>query len=313
VTSGHRSTTIRRRHQIWSLALVASLAAIGLAIVRTDQPTTREVRTSSGDRTSSPRRASSGVIHEVTTTTNPDDESAVPFDSAITDYLDGRSGDITAALYNLTTGTLSEFRPDTLEYTASIVKVDILATLLQQSQLQGVPLPDSEQDLSTTMIEQSNDDSADDLWNDIGQQNGLAAFNSLIPLPDSTPGTDGHWGGTETTAADQVGLLRQLVQPSQILDSASQSYELGLMEHIDPSQAWGITAGVPSGVTVGLKNGWLSLEDDGDWQVNSIGWVDGDGPDYLLAVLTKNNDTEAYGIDTIEGLSRLVWKSLTTE
>ena len=157
-----------------------------------------------------------------------------------------------------------------------------------------------------------NDTAATDLWDDIGQQQGLAAFNSLIPLPDTSPGTEGHWGGTQTTALDQVSLLRQIVQPSQVLDAASQSYELGLMTHIDPSQAWGITAGVPAGVGVALKNGWLPLEDNSDWQVNSIGWIDGDGHDYILAVLTKNNDTEGYGIETIEGLSQLVWNTLTT-
>ncbi len=49
---------------------------------------------------------------------------------------------------------------------------------------------------------------------------------------------------------------------------------------------------------------------DGDWQINSLGWVDGDGRDYILAVLTKNNPTEGYGIETIQGLSPLVWDSL---
>jgi hypothetical protein len=241
------------------------------------------------------------------TTTNPDETTGVLANASITSYLAGRSGDGTAALYNLTTGATSLWRPGAVEYTASIVKVDILATLLHQSQEQRSPLSDEEQDLATTMIEQSDDDAASDLWDDIGQQGGLATFNSLIPLPQTSPGTDGHWGGTETTAADQVRLLRAIVQPSPILDAASQRYELGLMGNIESSQAWGITAGVPDGVTVYLKNGWLPLEDDGDWQVNSIGWVDGDGRDYILAVLTKNNATEGYGIDTIDGLSQLVW------
>ena len=82
------------------------------------------------------------------------------------------------------------------------------------------------------------------------------------------------------------------------------------MESIDPSQAWGVTAGVPEGVTIAIKNGWLPLVGDGDWQINSLGWVDGDGRDYILAVLTKNNPTEGYGIETIQGLFPLVWDSL---
>jgi hypothetical protein len=71
-----------------------------------------------------------------------------------------------------------------------------------------------------------------------------------------------------------------------------------------------VSACVPAGVTVALKNGWLPLEDNTDWQVNSIGWVDGDGRDYLITVLTNNNDTESDGIATIEGLSPLVWNAV---
>ena len=55
------------------------------------------------------------------------------------------------------------------------------------------------------------------------------------------------------------------------------------MENVSADQAWGVSGGVPAGVTVALKNGWLPLNDaNTDWQINSIGWVSGDGRDYLL-------------------------------
>jgi beta-lactamase class A len=231
--------------------------------------------------------------------------------AAIGGYLQTQDSDVNAAVYNLDTGQLSLYRPGAVEYTASIVKVDILATLLHQSEQQGTGLSDQEQDLATTMIENSDDDAATDLWDDIGQQSGLAGFDSLIPLPDTVPGADGYWGETTTTGADQVDLLRDLVQPSSLLEQSAQSYELGLMENVESDQAWGVSAGVPAGVTVALKNGWMPLEDNGDWQVNSIGWVDGEGRDYLISVLTKNSETEASGIATIEGLSPLVWNALS--
>jgi beta-lactamase class A len=251
--------------------------------------------------------SSSTTTTTTTTTTNPDEPTGLFATPAVTAYLQSQNDDINAALYDLDTGQLSLYRSDALEYTASIVKVDILATLLHQAQQQGELLNDEDQDLATTMIENSDDDAATDLWDAIGQQAGLSAFNGLIPLPGTVPGTDGYWGATTTTGANQVALLRQLVQPSRFLDPASQSYELGLMENIESDQAWGVSAGVPSGVTVALKNGWLPLEDDGDWQINSIGWIDGDGRDYILAVLTKSNNSEGDGIDAIQGLSELVW------
>jgi hypothetical protein len=37
--------------------------------------------------------------------------------------------------------------------------------------------------------------------------------------------------------------------------------------------------------------------------------VDGDGRDYVIAVLT-DDDTEAAGISFIEGLSQLIWQEL---
>lgn len=311
----------RRRIFVGAVLLVVTAGGLAFAVRSGANPRTPTARSRRPDETSpsnpTATTTSTGSVtaptssSTSTTTTDPDEATGLFTTSSISGYLDAHDSDINAAVYDIDDGASSLYRPGALEYTASIVKVDILATLLQQAQKSGDGLSDEEQDLATTMIENSDDDAASDLWDDIGQQAGLAAYNSLIPLKSTVPGTDGHWGGTTTTAADQVSLLRQIVQTSKILDPASQGYELGLMENIESDQAWGVTAGVPSGVTVALKNGWLPLEDDGDWQVNSIGWIDGDGRDYVIAVLSKDNSTEADGIDTIEGLSKLVWNSVS--
>jgi len=72
------------------------------------------------------------------------------------------------------------------------------------------------------------------------------------------------------------------------------------MEHINPTQDWGVSGGVPRNATVALKNGWLPLGESGSWEINSIGWVRGDRRNYLIAVLTAHDPGEQYGIDTIE-------------
>ncbi len=46
-----------------------------------------------------------------------------------------------------------------------------------------------------------------------------------------------------------------------------------------------------------------------DWEINSVGRVKGDRRRYLIAVLT-DGEPDAYGIDTIEGLSGRVWSDL---
>ena len=58
-----------------------------------------------------------------------------------------------------------------------------------------------------------------------------------------------------------------------------------------------------------MKNGWLP-DDDTGWDINSIGAFTGKDKDYLIAVLTDHNPSEQYGIDTIEGVARLVHRDL---
>jgi beta-lactamase class D len=126
------------------------------------------------------------------------------------------------------------------------------------------------------------------------------------------PGSSGPgWGLTTTTPQDQVTLLRQLVQPSRVLDKNDQKYALDLLESVTQSQRWGVSGGVPGGVTVALKNGWLALgAGHSGWQVNSVGWVSGDGRNYLMAVLSTGSPTEQYGVDTLSHLGAMVWSAL---
>jgi len=44
--------------------------------------------------------------------------------------------------------------------------------------------------------------------------------------------------------------------------------------------------------------------------VNSIGWVHGNGRDYVLAVLTTHSASEQYGIDTIDEIARSIYRQL---
>ncbi|MGD0344682.1 MAG: serine hydrolase [Acidimicrobiales bacterium] len=224
-------------------------------------------------------------------------------------YLRGRHGDITAALYDLVNHRLYLYRPGITEQTASIVKVDILATLLHEEQATSTPLDADDESLATGMIEESDNDDATDLWNEVGGPSAIARFDSLAGLTDTAPNTEGYWGETMTTALDQIRLLEHVVLPNGLLDAASRAYEVGLMENVIPYDRWGVCAGPPAGVTVALKNGWVPIV-GGNWQINSIGYVNGKGRSYLVSVLTNENPTEGYGIATIEGMSRVIWARL---
>lgn len=68
--------------------------------------------------------------------------------------------DVTAAVYDDVTGYTSVFRPGTPEVTGSSMKMDILATLLAQDQSDRKSLTPSQQGLSESMIEDSDNNGA---------------------------------------------------------------------------------------------------------------------------------------------------------
>jgi beta-lactamase class A len=231
-------------------------------------------------------------------------------------YLASRSGHVTAAVYNARTGHTWLLHPRSVQYTASIVKVEIMATALREAADAGRALPPQEATLMPLMIEDSDNDAATALLQDVGGPSAVARFDRSAGLVDTTPSTLAlipgtslpGWGLTTTTALDEVTLVSRFAYPSSILSAASRQYGLSLMEHVEAGQNWGITGGVPPGTTVALKNGWLPVGQSG-WQINSIGWVFGHDRNYVLAVLTDDSPTEAYGIATVETIARDVYRS----
>jgi beta-lactamase class A len=228
-------------------------------------------------------------------------------------------GPVLAAVYDVSTGqtwTLGRGRP---QDEASIVKVDILETLLARYRTAGSALPAAYFPTAQEMIEYSDNDAATTLWYAAGGPARIRSYNAAAGLHHTSPSRCVDcagfpwpgWGLTTTTPGDQIALLRQLIKPSPLLTGDQRRYILRLMERVTPSQRWGVSDGVPRGATVALKNGWLPLTStDDDWQVNSIGWVCGAGRDYLLAVLTTGNPTEQDGIDTIGRLAASIWRTM---
>ena len=184
-----------------------------------------------------------------------------------------------------------DLRASMIPAIASTLKVDILATLLSEAQAQGRDLSPTEQSLAVPMIEDSLDSAADTLWGElgpaaVGNLEREAGMTSIVPV------TNGIWGSTTTTAMDRLDMMRLLVEPNSVLTDSSRSYVLDLMENITPSLDWGATGGVPRGVAVALKNGFAIID---GWQINTEGWVSGDGRNYLIGVLTNGNASEDYG------------------
>ena len=243
---------------------------------------------------------------------------------------------------------------DDTQYTASIVKVNIVAKWLHHYQGQGVRIPGgipfSIRSLMQLQIEISDNAAATALFYFGGGCQALTAFNDLIPLARTTVGCETPtyygWGNTTTTAADQADLMKIIAYGGRddVVGRDARRYLLQVMQGVVPDQRFGITCGPwgtrckppdyaspRPGVRVALKTGWKPVPtctkpaERCPWQVNSMGWVAGKGRNYVLAVLTTNNppghgrpeasatapEPEAsYGIDTIQGISKLIWANL---
>jgi Beta-lactamase enzyme family len=224
--------------------------------------------------------------------------------------LRGRNGVHAVSVYDRATGVYCVYNGSKHFDSASIVKAIIMAALLRWHQESKTPLSAWEKSEATLMITQSDNDAATDLWDELGMGN-LRHFLNLAGMGETQLGQDGEWGLTQVTAHDEMLLLKLLTAPNPVLDAYSRSYQLGLMAKVTSWEAWGVTAGTPSGVTWHVKNGWLP--DATGWHINSIGTFSGHGEDYMIAVLSDNtdmNDDEQYGINTIEDVARLVQHDL---
>jgi hypothetical protein len=276
--------------------------------------------------TGRPGSPASAATPRLTTVVAPDPSASAthpahadPFGTTATSYLSARSGTVLAAVYDLRTGQTWRLGSGPPQAEASVVKLDILETLLAERG-GSAGLASGDRSLAQLMIEDSDNDAATSLWYEVGGPDKIRAFNADAGLTRTSPSScvvcPGFawpgWGLTTTVPADQIALLRELVEPGALLTKADRSYALSLMENVTPSQRWGVSGGVPAGVTVALKNGWLPLDSsDTNWQINSVGWISGQGRDYLMAVLTTGNPTEQYGISTIDGLAAIIWRDMS--
>jgi len=229
--------------------------------------------------------------------------------TAVADAASKAEGHVSVAVLDVASGARATYGTDSV-VTASIVKADILAALLWQAQQAGQELTTAQKAAATLMIEQSDNTSAGTLFEAVGGADGLDESNQAFGMTETTAGTDGYWGLTSTTAADQLRLLQVIFGADSVLDADSKSYLQGLMGKISTDQDWGVSAADEDGAYT-LKNGWLPRSGSGLWVVNSIGEVTHDGREVLVAVLSDDSTTQEKGIATVESLAIAAVTSLT--
>ncbi|MFI6480227.1 serine hydrolase [Nonomuraea sp. NPDC050663] len=222
----------------------------------------------------------------------------------LTRYVSRQPGRVAFAAHDLVTGvTFGHREHENGMITASGSKVDILTALM----LRRDRLGEYERDLATRMIRESDNRAADALWWRVGGGYGMGRFYRQAGLRETVPGPSRFWGGTNTSPFDRIRLLKLLARGGKGLTAGDRSLILSLMGRVVPDQAWGVSAAARPGDTVALKNGWTPRPFiHNTWAVTSYGRITGPGRDLLLAVQTDLQSGEGRGIQTIEGLSRLL-------
>lgn len=230
---------------------------------------------------------------------------AARLSSGILAALRGRSSAVGLTVDDRVTRITCKLHPNWHIESASVVKVTILSALLRK---QHGSLSAQQQALATKMITMSDNNAASTLWAETGRS-AMQRFLNLAGMRETQLGPDGFWGLTQITAHDELALLRLLTSRNTVLSAASCRYVLNLMARVIPSQRWGVPAGAPTNVTVHVKNGWLPQPTHG-WRIHSIGSFSGHGRDYMIVVLTWNNPTMTYGVNTVQAVAEVINRAL---
>lgn len=216
-----------------------------------------------------------------------------------------RSRSISIAALNMDTGAQYSSGSTGGMRSGSIVKLWILETLFMQKQAADSSLSASERATATRMIENSDNDAADTLYQEVGRQAGLRQYERRLGMENTTVDPDGHWGLTTTCATDYIALLKNLVVTGGPLSTGSRKYILGLMREVEADQRWGVGVAADKGTEFANKNGWLNVDDDdGLWLVNSTGVLTVHGQLVLMVVQTQHNWNFQAGIALVQKLAK---------
>ncbi|SEL48333.1 serine hydrolase [Streptacidiphilus jiangxiensis] len=220
--------------------------------------------------------------------------------------LSGRTDTYALNVWDPHTGVYCSLHPYWHFDSASIVKATIMGALLYWRK--GQTLTSAEVAHLRPMIENSDNNAATWLWDYVGRTR-IQRFLNAAGMTTTYLGPGGYWGLTQVDARDEMRLLNVYTDRTDLLTPNAKAYALRLMASVESDQRWGTPYGTPAGVTAHVKNGWLPRASLG-WRVNSLGIFTGGGRDYRMVVLTDNQSTMDYGINTIERVALQVHRDL---
>lgn len=192
-------------------------------------------------------------------------------------------------------------------WTASTIKLAMVADLLSREQAGALRLTATDREQMTAMLRNSDNDAADSLWSRYGGTGnvfntnfGRYGMKSVQPQPgfgDVYP----YWGFQKGTADDFDALMNYVLTD---LTPANAAAVVAEMQRVDSTQRWGVW-GAGAAMAPGNKNGWS--QEQGGWVVNSVGFA-GPGQRYTLAIMNSLGGRGGYdeGVQTTTELARIL-------
>ncbi len=227
-------------------------------------------------------------------------------------YLAGREGRSAVAVAVPAEHAIYSFNGSEPMSMGSVVKVLVMMATLDNAQTEGRPVSEYELELLRPMITLSDNDATNALWVQLGCAEGVAAYLRERNFDEIEPNMEEQWGTSHATARAVARLFADIAFGSS-LGPEYRQVALDLLSEVAEGQRWGVSAGLenkPEGTLLAIKDGWYPAGHG--WWVNSGGvLVPGDGSSgYAIVVLTGDQPSLAYGIETIEQVSRYIHEAM---
>jgi hypothetical protein len=186
---------------------------------------------------------------------------------------------------------------------AGLIRLDILAAALMEHQLSRQPLTGAERYLAARMMTADDQAATAALWDQIGQEGGLAAVNRVLGLGSTDVGGAGYLTQARTSPGDQLRLLSDMTSPLSPLNDPWRDYGLRLLR-LRPGSVPGAAAAASRGTVPAVCNGWARNPVTGLWSVSSVGVIRQHGRRLLIVVMADGLPTLAGGARLVEAAAR---------
>lgn len=212
-----------------------------------------------------------------------------------------RAGDITFSVR--TNHEFWGYRPDHQEWSASIVKAMLLTAYVDQPSVAHRKLSSSERATLSGMIRASDNNDAQAIYDQVGNA-GLEALAHRVGMTHFATNSSGIWGETLVTGRDQT---KYFLHIDKYIVSPHRVFAMYLLNHIIPSERWGIGKVSHRGWKLYFKGGWGY----GTGLIDSQVAVLRRGCTRIsIAVLTMHDYSHAYGKSTLFGIFSRLLKGL---